>query len=70
MQKELQTKVGRPSSKRPYRKNVVRVAAIEDWIEDLIERVPQRSEAKKILIEELELFINQQQAKTKRRVQN
>lgn len=67
MENNLQRKVGRPSTKKPYRQNLVRVAAIEDWMENVIEKVPNRSEAKKILVEEFKSFINQETEKTRKR---
>lgn len=60
-------KVGRPPSDKAYRKNVLRVSKVEDWLESVIDRVPQNSKAKSILVEELELFINQETQKAIRR---
>lgn len=68
MSNSTQRKVGRPSSNKQYRKNVMRVAAFEDWIEDIIEKVPERSEAKKILVEELDKFRLQEKQKLKKRI--
>lgn len=63
MRDSKQRKVGRPSTNKQYRKNTVRVAAIEDWLQDVIEKVPDRSKAKLILIEELEMFIHKENEK-------
>lgn len=63
MGNDAQRKVGRPATNKQYRKNIVRVSAIEDWVEELIEKVPERSKARTILIEELELFVNKENEK-------
>lgn len=49
-------KVGRPQTDKPYRQNIVRVGVVEDILERVLEQVPQRSEAKKLIQSELSQF--------------
>jgi hypothetical protein len=45
-------KRGRPVSEKQYRKNIVRVSYVEDWVESVISKIP-TSVAKTIIVEEL-----------------
>lgn len=51
--KESNLKVGRPKSKRPYRKNLIRVGAMEDTLERIIARLDSDSPSFEIVKEEL-----------------
>jgi len=48
---------------KEYRKNFMRVSAVEDLLRDIIERVPTNSKAKTIIIEELEHLIHRENEK-------
>lgn len=56
-------RVGRPKTDKQYRQNLIRVSSVEDWITELIEKVPDRSRAKALLVEELEVFLNKENEK-------
>jgi hypothetical protein len=55
-------KRGRPVSEKQYRKNIVRVSYVEDWVESVISKIP-TSVAKTIIVEELENLIHHEKVK-------
>lgn len=48
--------IGRPKTDKPYRQNIVRVGVVEDILERVLEQVPARSVAKKLIENELSQF--------------